>query len=206
MFDQLTAWLYELARAYGYPGVFAISLLSSAIIFIPLPYLLVIFWLSAPALGLNPVFLALISASGATLAKMLIYSLGSGSRKLLSEDKRDHLEFARLVVDRYGAFAVFLFAATPSPDDALYVPLGMMRYSMAKFFVSCLMGKILLTLMVTWGGYFAIGWIGHVFAARGGMAGVAVTLAFILASVYVTLKIDWQKLFAKRILKKEKSR
>lgn len=203
--EEIVAWFYAFTQTYGYLGALVLSFISCLIIFIPIPYLLIVFWLSAPGFGLDPTILALVSALGATFGKSVIYYLGFGGRKLVGEERRRKLEYARLVMDRYGALAIFFFAATPVPDDALYIPLGMMGYSILKFFLLVFLGKFIMTLVITWGGYFAISWIGALLGGGGGIITLAITLIFIISSIYMTLKIDWEKIFVKYVSKKVKA-
>jgi membrane protein DedA with SNARE-associated domain len=193
--EEFAMWLYEIAQAYGYSGSFLLSFVSNLILFAPIPYLLIIFWLSATP-SIDPITMGIISAIGAALGKVAVYYIGRGSRKLLDEKEHKDLEFARLIMEKYGVTAIFLFAATPSPDDALYIPLGMMNYNILKFFISCLLGKILMTLVVSFGGHYSVGWMSSLLGG-GGVWSIAVTIIFIIASVYMTVKIDWEKLFYK---------
>ena len=48
------------------------------------------------------------------------------------------------LVKRYGASAAFVAAATPIPDDIIYVPLGLAKYNPKKFFIATLLGKLVL--------------------------------------------------------------
>lgn len=189
----LVEWLSALTISYGYLGVFIASFLGNLLLFIPIPYLMMVFGLSAPSFGFDPTLLALASALGASLAKLITYAIGFESRHLLSEERRRKLEFARWIVARHGMLIVFLFAATPLPDDMLYIPLGIMGYSLIKFFASVLAGKIILTLIVSWGGHYSIEWLMPFFSS-GGWMGAIVTVIFIALSIYATLKVDWEKL------------
>lgn len=192
--ESLIQWLINLTTSYGYFGVFIASLLGNLLLFIPLPYLLIVFGLSTPSLGFDPTILAIVSAFGASIAKLITYGIGYESRHLLGEERRRKLEFARFMISRHGMLIVFLFAATPLPDDILYIPLGIMGYSFLKFFISVLAGKIILTLIVSWGGHYSIQWL-MIFFDGGGWIGVIATLIFIALSIYMTLKVDWEKLF-----------
>ena len=55
--------------------------------------------------------------------------------------------FERLV-KKYGAAAAFVAAATPIPDDIIFVPLGLAKYNPKRFFVSTLAGKIVLSYSI----------------------------------------------------------
>lgn len=204
---ELISWLFIIASSYGYLGAFIMSFLTSIILFAPLPYLLIVFALSAPSLGLNPIFLALASALGAAFGKVVVYYIGFGGRKLLSEEHRRSLEFAKLIMNKYGAIAVFIFALTPLPDDILYIPLGIIGYSILNFFTWCLIGKFLMTLSVTLAGYYSITWVSFLIAGsprHWGITIALITIVFLIASIYVTIKIDWEKVFTRYMGKKIK--
>ena len=88
--------------------------------------------------------LAIIAAITSTLAKQIIFYASYGGRKIISDKtKKRMLPFQRLV-KRYGASAAFVAAATPIPDDIIYVPLGLAKYNPKKFFVATLLGKLVL--------------------------------------------------------------
>jgi len=207
---ELFLWLYVIASSYGYLGAFVMSFLACLILFMPLPYLIIVFALSAPSLGLNPVVLALVSALGATLGKVVVYYIGFGGRKLLSEERRRSLEFAKLILNKYGPIAVFFFALTPLPDDILYIPLGIIGYSILSFFTWCMIGKFLMTLLVTLTGYYSIAWVSDLIVQRPPhgttmlIAAMLITVVFIIVSIYITIKIDWEKVFIKYMGKKIK--
>lgn len=191
--NSTVEWLFNLTTSFGYMGIFAASFLGNLLLFIPLPYLIIVFLLSNPIFGFNPGLLAIASALGASIAKLITYTIGYESRHLLNEQRRRKLEYARWLVGRHGILIIFLFAATPLPDDALYIPLGMMGYSIFKFFASVLLGKIVLTLIVSYSGYYSIECL--MFLLNGGSwLGVVITLVFITLSIYLTLRIDWEKL------------
>ena len=61
--------------------------------------------------------------------------------------------FERLV-KRYGAAAAFIAAATPIPDDLVYIPLGLAKYNPKRFFLATFAGKVVLSYVVVVGSYF----------------------------------------------------
>jgi membrane protein YqaA with SNARE-associated domain len=202
---DIVTWLFTTAVTYGYFGAFLMSFLGSLIFFIPIPYWLIVIWLTAPVFGLNPTILALASALGATCGKLVSYYIGFFSRGVLNEKRQRQLDFARKIMNKYGAIAIFIMAVTPSPDDALYIPLGMMKYNPLNFLILCFTGKFLLTLIITWGGRYSLFYIPMVFSIVGGIAGMIITLGFIILSVYATIKIDWEKIFMKYVAEKVKT-
>ena len=92
--------------------------------------------------------LAIIAAVTSTLAKQIIFYASYGGRKIISDKtKKRMLPFQRLV-KRYGAGAAFFAAATPIPDDLVYVPLGLAKYNPRKFFIATLTGKLVLCYVI----------------------------------------------------------
>ena len=192
-------WLITLLMSHGYVGAFMMSFLGNLLVFIPIPYLLLIFGMGS---FLNPLLVGVVGGLGATIGKTVIYMIGTVSRKFLSSERRNKLDYAKPLLGKYGALAIFFFALSPLPDDVLYVPLGIMRYNLISFFISCLLGKIILTMIVAVGGDISKTII-YYFAEAYGFAGVFLTVLFIVVSVYVTLRLDWEKLFIKYIGKQK---
>jgi membrane protein DedA with SNARE-associated domain len=92
--------------------------------------------------------LVLIAAITSTAAKQIIFYASYGGRKIISEKtKKRMMPFQRLV-KRYGASAAFVAAATPIPDDIIYIPLGLAKYNPKRFFVATLLGKIVLFYVI----------------------------------------------------------
>jgi len=195
-------WLYATVQSYGLAGAFIVSIIGNLILFVPLPYIFAVFWLSSVV---DPLALGVVSGLGAAIGKLVVYYIGYSSRRVLSDEVKRKLEFARKIMERYGEFAIFLLAVTPSPDDMLYLPLGMISYSPIKFFIFCLLGKTAMTLIVTYGGHYSIGAIAGLFSTQGDAVSILITVVFVVGSVYATVKVDWEKLFVKYLAKKDEA-
>ena len=117
-------WLITLLMNHGYVGAFMISFLGNLLVFMPIPYLLLIFGMGS---FLNPLLVGVVGGLGATIGKTVIYMMGAVGRKFLSSERRNKLDYAKPLLGKYGALAIFFFALSPLPDDVLYVPLGIMR-------------------------------------------------------------------------------
>ena len=50
------------------------------------------------------------------------------------------------LVKRYGGSAAFVAAATPIPDDLVYIPLGLAKYNPKRFFCCYIIRKICFVL------------------------------------------------------------
>jgi membrane protein YqaA with SNARE-associated domain len=127
----------------GYLGLALVSFFGSLIPFVPIPSFILLVTMSVgDQFDLH--ILALIAAITATVAKQIIFVISYGGRKIMSEKTKQRiLPFQRLV-KRYGAAAAFVAAATPIPDDIVYVPLGLAKYNPLRFFIATLTGKIVL--------------------------------------------------------------
>ena len=144
---------FPFAPEVGYPFLSLVSFFGSLIPFIPVPHFI---FLATMAVGdqFNIHILALLSAVTATGAKQIIfYASYTGRRIIKEETKRRMMPFQRLV-KRYGASAAFVAAATPIPDDLVYIPLGLAKYNPKRFFVATLTGKIVLSYVIVLGSHF----------------------------------------------------
>jgi len=195
-FAEYLQWFITLLMSYGYVGVFMISFLGNLLVFVPIPYLFLIFLMGS--FPLNPLLVGVVGGFGATIGKTVIYLIGAAGRKFLSSERRNKLDYAKPLLGKYGALAIFFFALSPLPDDIIYVPMGIMRYNLISFFISCLLGKIILTMIIALGGDLSKTAI-HYFAEEYGFIGIFLTVLFIVVSVYITLRLDWEKLFIRYI-------
>ncbi|MFO7836792.1 MAG: VTT domain-containing protein [Candidatus Thorarchaeota archaeon] len=94
-----------------------------------------------------------IVAAASTTAKSIHYWLIRSSRIVLSERRLQQLEAEKQRVEKWGAFALFLAAASPMPDDPVIVYVGFTEYSAPKFIISYFTGKVLVTLAGAYIGY-----------------------------------------------------
>lgn len=86
--------------------------------------------------------LALLFAVTSTAAKQIIFYLSYGGRKIINEKTRKRMRPFERLVKKYGATAAFFAAATPVPDDLVYVPLGLAKYNPKRFFIATFTGRL----------------------------------------------------------------
>lgn len=197
--QQISRWLESLAIQYGYLGVFLISFIGAASIIFPIPYTIVIFYLGSLRV-FNPLLLAISGGAGSALGEFFGYFLGYYGRVILSEERQRKLNYIMRVFNRYGALAIFIFALTPLPDDLLFIPLGIMRYRFLKAFIPCFIGKILMCLILAYGGYLSIDIVERLFGEVGGYLGIIISTVLLIVVLILMVKIDWEKILP---LKKE---
>ena len=191
---MLEALLEQLTQ-FGYLGVFLISFIGSVSVIFPIPYTLVIFGLGSV---LDPIFVAISGGIGAALGEFAGYALGYYGTSKISEERRRKMDFMLKVFDKYGPLAIFLFALTPLPDDLLFIPLGIMRYSFVKAFIPAIIGKTLMTFIVAYSGQQSIEFITQIFG-ESGLIGTVITSVLLALVIYAMIKIDWEKMFEKHI-------
>jgi len=182
-----------LIMSYGYLGVFLASLLGSASIIFPVPYLILIYYVGASHV-LNPLIVSIIGGLGATFGELTLYIAGLGGRKIISERSIKNTEFFKKAVGKYGPFIIFLFAATPLPDDIIYPVLGVMRYDMFKTFTACFAGKTVLTGLVVYSGYYSYEYINILLGGESIYTSIIITILAIIF-VIIVIKIDWSRFF-----------
>jgi uncharacterized membrane protein YdjX (TVP38/TMEM64 family) len=132
--DQLTQY-----SELGYTGIFLFTLASNATLIFPLPGPL-----AALAGGslFDPVIVAVVAASGATLGEMTGYLAGFTGKHLV--EPRPRLVQIKTWIERYRLVPIFVLAAVPNPFfDLAGVLAGMLRIPLTHF------------LLVTWAGKLA---------------------------------------------------
>ena len=139
--------LFPFTPEVGYLGLTIVSFFGSLIPFVPIPSFILVATMAAGE-QFDIHVLVLIAAITSTAAKQIIFYASYGGRKIISEKtKKRMLPFQKLV-KRYGASAAFVAAATPIPDDLVYIPLGLAKYNPKRFFVATLSGKFVLYYVI----------------------------------------------------------
>ncbi len=160
---------------------------------------------SSATIGLvNPGFPILfltgfIIAIAAALAKGIHYMITFFVSEHLSEKRQARLDADGAKVKRWAFALLFIAAATPIPDEPVVIPLGLMKYSPAKFFSAYFLGKIVITIPGAILGNFA----GDIFSAY--LSPVALVIISIVLTVVITiilLKVDVGKLAEKYLKRK----
>jgi len=189
---EFTAF-FPFAPEIGYFGLSLVSFFGSLIPFVPIPSFIV---LAAMAVDdqFNIHILALLSAVTATGAKQIIfYASYTGRRIIKEETKRRMMPFQRLV-KRYGGGAAFIAAATPIPDDLVYIPLGLAKYNPKRFFVATLAGKIVLSYMIVLSGDAFKPFIEQIEDPTAIYAGIVVFAVALTVIIILMFRLDWHRI------------
>lgn len=193
--------IFPFADDIGYIGLALVSFFGSLIPFVPLPSFI---FLATMAAGekFNIHYLVFISAITATVAKQIIFLISYGGRKIMTDKTRIRMRPFERLVKRYGAAAAFVAAATPIPDDLIYVPLGLARYNPLRFFISTFVGKIVLGYVVVllshfFGMTYVEPFLENVKDPMVVYVGFAVFAATMTAAILLLLRLNWEKILGR---------
>ncbi len=154
---QFNEWGGALVKDWGYLGVFMVSMVSSASIILPVPYFVLVF---AAGAVLNPFFVGIAGGLGSAIGELTGYAVGFGGKQALNKKHKKLLERTEAWAEKHGFFAVMiLFAATPLPDDIVGILGGALGYSIRKFFIASLIGKLILNIALAFGGFYGYAWL-----------------------------------------------
>lgn len=188
----------QFAFQYGYFGVITISFIGSLSIIFPIPSTIIIYLLGSV---LNPFLIALAGGLGSGLGEITGYFLGYYGRALIKKERQRKMDFMLKLFTHYGPIIIFLFALTPLPDDLLIIPLGIMRYNFLKFFIPCVLGKILMCFIIAIGGNFSLNFIKYMIGEEGGWWTMSIATILLGVIILIMIKVDWEKIFNKYVQK-----
>lgn len=211
-FEDIIGWMRTLSIQYGYFGIFVISLIGATSIFIPIPYTVVIFTLGGYRANGNPVFepvwIAAAAGIGSAVGEFSGYLLGFGGRRVIGGRFKKKMDVLVKVFNRFGPLVIFVFALTPLPDDLLFIPLGVMRYSMVRAFVPALIGKFCMNLIVAYSGRFSIEIIRNIFGVESdwisAVIGTVLGITLLVVVLLIMFKLDWETYIEKYLMKDKK--
>ena len=185
----------------GYLLLSLVSFFGSLIPFVPVPSFLL---LATMAVGdqFDLHILALSSALLAAGAKQIIFYASYGGGRIIGEGARRRMRPFERLVRRYGAAAAFVAAATPIPDDIVYVPLGLAKYNPLRFFAATLAGKVVLHYIIVVVAHF-LGlsivepFLEDIDDATPVYIGMIAFGAALTAVVVVLLRLDWARVLGR---------
>lgn len=155
--------IFDALRGYGYIGIFLVNLIGSATIFLPIPSAAFVF---TSGIFLNPLLVGIIGGLGSAIGEFTGYALGLGGRVALKKRWKKQIDNIEKLFEKYGwFFVIFIFAATPLPDDIAGIAAGILKYPVKKYFLAVLIGKIVLHLVIAYAGFYGLHWILHYFRA-----------------------------------------
>ncbi|MFW9924526.1 MAG: hypothetical protein ACFFDW_14680, partial [Candidatus Thorarchaeota archaeon] len=132
-----------------YIGVGIISIFGNFVMFIPVLYAAVLMFVAF--MDVNIFLLGVAAGIGASIGQIASWFVGRATREIASEKMEKQLRKTQRWVDLgIVPLIIFIFAATPLPDEVILIMIGLVGYSLAKTLFFCFLGKMVLTLSLSY--------------------------------------------------------
>ena len=134
-----------------------IGFLRSFTIFFPSPFFVLIF----PLLEhFSPFWLGIFFGIGSALGELTGYYTGFFSQRIFFKKYEKYLKYVEKKFAKYHpSFIIFIFAATPSPFDAVGILCGLIKYDIVDFIVFTSLGKIIKYWVIAYAGYYGMSYL-----------------------------------------------
>ena len=138
--------IFDIIVEYSYFGIFLLLIgINAAPILMP-PTWIVLSCFFALDSSLDPLLLALVGATGATIGRLILKNLSSFFRRFVGKEQKSNLDAIGNFLNRkkFGyVLTSFLFAATPLPSNMLFVAYGMMKAKSIGLYFGFWLGRVL---------------------------------------------------------------
>ena len=138
--------IFDTIVEYSYFGIFLLLIgINAAPILMP-PTWIVLSSFFALDSSLDPLLLALVGATGATIGRLVLKNLSSFFRRFVGKEQKSNLDTIGNFLNRkkFGyVLTSFLFAATPLPSNMLFVAYGMMKAKSIGLYFGFWVGRLL---------------------------------------------------------------
>jgi len=152
----IIAFRDDLARfaAYGYIGVFIVSLVGNATVILPVPSLLAVF---AGGTAFNPVITGLVAGVAEPLGELTGYLAGYGGGAVI--EHRRYYDRLHQWMERRGFITILVLSTIPNPlFDVAGITAGALRMPVWQFLLACWLGKTIKALAIAWLGSQSVQW------------------------------------------------
>ncbi|HIA10371.1 MAG: hypothetical protein MK224_04495 [Candidatus Nitrosopelagicus sp.] len=194
--------IFETIIEYSYFGIFLLLIgINAAPILMP-PTWIVLSSFFALDSSLDPLLLALVGATGATIGRLILKNLSSFFRRFIGKEQESNLDTIGNFLNKkkFGyTLTSFLFAATPLPSNMLFVAYGMMRAKSIGLYIGFWCGRLVsYYIMITISGAVLVPFL-QLFEDR--VIGIIVADIVGIGSVIFFTCINWQALLFERKLR-----
>jgi len=199
----MAADLLEAIAGMSYAGVLAILIaLNASPLLMPPTWIVLSSLYAVEPAGFDPLALALVGATGATVGRMILKRVSGMFRRFAPAERRTRLDAIGSYLNgkRYGyAAASFLFAATPLPSNMLFVAYGLMGAKSAGLYAGFWAGRAVSYYAMILVSGAVLTPLLDMFEDR--LTGILVADAAGVAAVAVFASIDWPLLISERRLR-----
>ena len=197
--------LVPLYDYFGYPGIMMVSFITNMLFFLPIPYfpipLLAVF-----NKNLDPHLISLSGTAGAVAAKMIIFYLAYSGRNIITRKSKGKTISLQKLLGKYGWIGALVAPVIPFSENLIYITLGLTRYNPQKFAIAVFTGVLLYNEFIVWIGVFLgrpfVNSMISTFTNTDNPAliimAVILSISGILITLYLLIKINWNKIIGKR--------
>lgn len=193
--------IFDIIVEYSYFGIFLLLIgINAAPILMP-PTWIVLSSFFALDSSLDPLLLALVGATGATIGRLILKNLSGFFRRFVGKEQKSNLDAIGNFLNRkkFGyVLTSFLFAATPLPSNMLFVAYGMMRAKSIGLYFGFWLGRVLsYYIMITISSFVLTPFL-ELFEDK--IIGILVADVVGIGTVVIFTCINWQILLLERKL------
>jgi hypothetical protein len=193
--------IFDIIVEYSYFGIFLLLIgINAAPILMP-PTWIVLSSFFALDSSLDPLLLALVGATGATIGRLILKNLSGFFRRFVGKEQKSNLDAIGNFLNRkkFGyVLTSFLFAATPLPSNMLFVAYGMMKAKSIGLYFGFWLGRVLsYYIMITISSFVLTPFL-ELFEDK--IIGILVADVVGIGTVVIFTCINWQILLLERKL------
>ena len=137
--------IIETIIEYSYIGIFFLLIaVNAAPILMPPTWIILSSFFALDA-SLDPLLLAIVGATGATIGRFFLKRISSLFRRFVGKEQESNLDAIGNFLNKkkFGyTLTSFLFAATPLPSNMLFVAYGMMRAKSIGLYIGFWCGRL----------------------------------------------------------------
>jgi membrane protein DedA with SNARE-associated domain len=157
----ISVWIFSIRdkasqlAAFGYPGIFVISILANATVILPAPGVAVVF-----AMGgiFNPLIVGIVAGVGSAIGELSGYMAGYSGQAVV--ERGNIYDRIHPFINKYGPATIFVLAAIPNPFfDFGGIAAGALKMPVRTFLTWCILGKIIKMLLFAYAGAYSIDWL-----------------------------------------------
>jgi membrane protein DedA with SNARE-associated domain len=159
----ISVWIFSIRdktselAAFGYPGIFVISILANATVLLPAPGVAVVFAMGGIS-SFNPLIIGIVAGLGGAIGELSGYMAGYSGQAVI--ERGNIYDRIHPFISKYGPATIFVLAAVPNPFfDLGGMAAGALKMPLRTFMTWCILGKIVKMLMFAYAGAYSIDWL-----------------------------------------------
>ena len=136
---------FEFILEYSYLGIFFLLILVNAAPLLMPPTWIILASFYVIDSSYDPLILALVGATGATLGRFILKQIATVFRRFVQKEQKSNLDAVGSFLNKkkFGyVLTSFLFAATPLPSNILFVTYGLLKAKSIGLYVGFWAGRV----------------------------------------------------------------